>query len=93
MNEPKAVSRFVPLVAAFLAGSILVLGAVLYVAGQSTSPIGPGGPFHLEDQNGRPVSDHDMKGRPFLVFFGYTHCPDICQPRRPPGRSHYPTAH
>ncbi len=37
-----------------------------------------GGPFRLEDQNGKPFSDPDMKGRPFLVFFGYTHCPDIC---------------
>ena len=37
-----------------------------------------GGPFQLEDQNGKPVTDADMKGRPFLVFFGYTHCPDIC---------------
>jgi protein SCO1 len=77
VREPKAISRFVPLVAAFLAGVIPVLGAVVYVAGQSNSPIGPGGPFHLEDQNGRPVSDQDMKGRPFLVFFGYTHCPDV----------------
>jgi protein SCO1/2 len=24
------------------------------------------------------VTDQDMKGRPFLVFFGFTHCPDIC---------------
>ena len=30
------------------------------------------------DDNGKPVTDQDMKGRPFLVFFGYTHCPDIC---------------
>ncbi|MGH7248650.1 MAG: SCO family protein, partial [Pseudomonadota bacterium] len=30
------------------------------------------------DQNGRPFSDQNMKGRPYLVFFGYTHCPDIC---------------
>jgi protein SCO1 len=78
VSEPKAVSRFVPLVAAFLAGLILVLSAVVYLARPSASPIGPGGPFHLEDQTGRPVSDQDMKGRPFLVFFGYTHCPDIC---------------
>ena len=92
MSEPKAVSRFVPLVVAFLAG-LLVLSAVVYLARPSASPIGPGGPFHLEDQTDRSVSDQDMKGRPFLVFFGYTHCPDICQPRRPPGRSHYPTAH
>jgi protein SCO1/2 len=78
LREPKAVSRFVPLVAAFVAGLILVLGAVVYLARPSASPIGPGGPFHLEDQTGRPVSDQDMKGRPYLVFFGYTHCPDVC---------------
>jgi len=47
------------------------------------SPIGQavpgvGGPFRLEDQNGKPVTDQDMKGHPFLVFFGFTHCPDIC---------------
>ena len=77
MSEPKAVSRFVPLVVAFLAG-LLVLSAVVYLARPSASPIGPGGPFHLEDQTGRPVSDQDMKGRPYLVFFGYTHCPDVC---------------
>ena len=37
-----------------------------------------GGPFSLTDQNGRTVTDQDLKGRPFLVFFGFTHCPDIC---------------
>ena len=37
-----------------------------------------GGPFKLEGPDGRIVTDADMKGRPFLVFFGYTHCPDIC---------------
>src|ERR1700728_5248246 len=67
---------------AFLCGLVLVFGAILVISGRS-SPIGPavagvGGPFHLEDQNGKPVSDTDMKGRPFLVFFGFTHCPDIC---------------
>jgi protein SCO1/2 len=37
-----------------------------------------GGPFTLTDQDGKPISDRDLKGRPFLVFFGFTHCPDIC---------------
>jgi protein SCO1/2 len=37
-----------------------------------------GGPFKLTDQNGQAVSDQDLKGHPFLVFFGFTHCPDVC---------------
>jgi protein SCO1/2 len=37
-----------------------------------------GGPFQLTAHNGQTVTDKDLLGRPFLVFFGYTHCPDIC---------------
>ena len=75
--------RVVAMLGAFLGGLVLVFGAILLITGRSPSPIGPavaavGGPFHLEDQNGRPVSDQDIKGRPFLVFFGFTHCPDVC---------------
>jgi protein SCO1 len=76
-------SRLLPLVAAFLLGLVLVFAVIVQFAGRATSPIGPaiasvGGPFQLEDQNSKPFSDRDMKGRPYLVFFGYTHCPDIC---------------
>jgi len=37
-----------------------------------------GGPFALTDQNGRPVSDADFRGKLMLVYFGYTFCPDVC---------------
>jgi protein SCO1/2 len=37
-----------------------------------------GGPFTLVDQNGKQVTDKDFRGRYMLVFFGYTHCPDVC---------------
>jgi protein SCO1/2 len=37
-----------------------------------------GGPFRLVDQNGQAITDQDLKGKPFLVFFGFTHCPDVC---------------
>ena len=30
------------------------------------------------DQSGNSITDADIKGRPYLVFFGYTHCPDVC---------------
>lgn len=37
-----------------------------------------GGPFALIDQDGRAVTDADFRGRPMLVYFGLTYCPDIC---------------
>ncbi|RVU17700.1 SCO family protein [Methylobacterium oryzihabitans] len=37
-----------------------------------------GGPFALVDQDGRSVTQRDFQGRPHLVFFGFTHCPDVC---------------
>ncbi|MFQ6023988.1 MAG: SCO family protein [Acidiferrobacterales bacterium] len=36
------------------------------------------GPFSLIDHKGRPVTDHDFRGKFMLVFFGYTFCPDVC---------------
>lgn len=37
-----------------------------------------GGPFSLTDQDGHTVTDKDFRGRVMLVFFGFTHCPDVC---------------
>jgi protein SCO1/2 len=42
------------------------------------SVTGIGGPFTMVSQDGRIVTDRDLAGRPYLVFFGYTHCPDFC---------------
>ncbi|MBV8393198.1 MAG: SCO family protein [Alphaproteobacteria bacterium] len=37
-----------------------------------------GGPFALTDQNGRTFTDADLRGKPTLIYFGYTYCPDVC---------------
>ncbi len=37
-----------------------------------------GGPFALIDQHGQPFGDRDLKGRPSLIFFGFTYCPEVC---------------
>jgi len=75
-------SHILLVLSAFLAGLVLFAGVVLFVAGnRTTGAAGPsaiGGPFQLVDQDGKPVTDGDLKGRPSLVFFGYTHCPDVC---------------
>jgi protein SCO1 len=60
---------------------VVFLGAIFLITGRehgtpTSSAIG--GPFSLTDQNGKTITDAELKGRPFLVFFGYTHCPDVC---------------
>jgi protein SCO1/2 len=37
-----------------------------------------GGEFTLTDQNGEPFSQAALNGKVTILFFGYTHCPDIC---------------
>lgn len=37
-----------------------------------------GGPFALTTHDGRRLTDKDLLGQPFAIFFGFTHCPDIC---------------
>jgi protein SCO1/2 len=74
-------SHILLIFSAFLAGLVIFLGVILFAShyqGTGSGPLAIGGPFKLIDESGKPITDQDMKGRPFLVFFGYTHCPDIC---------------
>jgi len=77
------VSRLLVIFTAFLTGLALCLGVILYVGGRGggtgiIQAAAIGGPFRLIDQDGQAFSDQDLKGKMFLVFFGFTHCPDVC---------------
>ncbi|KAI7688284.1 hypothetical protein SSS_03916 [Sarcoptes scabiei] len=37
-----------------------------------------GGRFELIDQNGKPFTSHNLEGKWAMVYFGFTHCPDVC---------------
>ena len=75
-------ARILLTLGAFTTGLVLIAALVLIIGGRSVAPVAVssaiGGPFQLVDQNARTITDQDLKGRPFLVFFGFTHCPDIC---------------
>ena len=69
--------RIVLWIAAFLAGATASMGVIL-LANERPRTVAIGGPFQLIDQDGRAVTEQALLGRPSLVFFGYTHCPDVC---------------
>ena len=74
-------TRPLVIVAAF-AGSLAVgLVLMLWALGglkNVAAPAAIGGPFQLTDQSGQTVTEKSLQGRPTLIFFGFTHCPDVC---------------
>ena len=74
--------RRILMIAAGLA--VVVFGFATYEleangpAPSAQNSIQMGGPFQLVDQNGRPDSDRDLLGKPTVMFFGFTYCPDVC---------------
>ncbi len=76
-------ARLLLVLASFLVGLGTIFAILLLVIRPETAAMAPsaaviGGPFRLVDQNGRTVTDQDLKGEPYLVFFGFIHCPDVC---------------
>ncbi|MCJ2011325.1 SCO family protein [Methylobacterium sp. J-076] len=66
---------------AFCVGLLGITAAAFIMLKPESAPIGTpavGGPFTLVNQDGRTVTEKDFKGATHLVFFGFTHCPDVC---------------
>jgi protein SCO1/2 len=74
-------ARPLVIVAAFAGSLVVGLVLMLWALGGLKNVVAPaaiGGPFQLTDQAGESVTDKNMQGHPTLIFFGFTHCPDVC---------------
>lgn len=58
--------------------AILVAGVPSATPSEAQKIGSSGGSFDLIDQNGRSFSSTSLVGRPYAIFFGFTHCPDVC---------------
>lgn len=73
--------RLIAPMVSFGLGLVLLLATAwvtFFDQGKNVQAVRIGGPFALEASDGRLVSNKDFAGRPFLVFFGFTNCPDVC---------------
>jgi len=61
-----------------LVTAVIVFFLLSPPAKEQTVSVPIGGPFELVDQDGIRMTDKSFAGKPSVIFFGYTSCPDVC---------------
>ena len=80
IRTPEALIPYILAIAVVLGGMAWHLGDSMGGLGRTVT-LGEatiGGPFALTDQNGKTYTDKNLRGHWTLLYFGYTHCPDVC---------------
>ncbi|SCB18889.1 SCO family protein [Rhizobium hainanense] len=62
----------------FVIGSGLIGYATFFMTPQVRAAGSFGTAFTLTDDRGEPITEKALSGHPSLLYFGYTHCPDVC---------------
>ena len=76
--------RYTRIIAAAAVALVLATGAAAWLGAgwlenrSSGSVFDIGGPFALASARGGTVDSRSLAGRPYAVFFGFTHCPEVC---------------
>ena len=78
MSDRRRIVLYGALVAALALGAGLGLRAVMQARDPAVAATELGAPFTLTDQNGETITEAAFEGRPSLLFFGFTHCPEVC---------------
>jgi protein SCO1 len=68
---------------ALILGAFVLMGAAGYLSlsrmqEQTTATLALGAPFVLPSSKGGTVDSASLKGKPYAIFFGFTHCPEVC---------------
>jgi protein SCO1 len=63
---------------AVLGGVVTMLAFAFSESKQHMTEAPYGAPFQLVAQNGQPITEKAFQGKPTALFFGFTHCPEVC---------------
>lgn len=83
---PRTAMRKVRLIIWGLVALAAGISAAVWMFGAPQQPATPaesyanavGGAFSMTDQAGKTITNETLKGKPFVLFFGFTRCPDVC---------------
>lgn len=81
MPKSQTARRTIALFAVLVAFAAMLFAAAVAIfptPDEEAAASAIGGPFRLAATDGRMVTEQDLVGRPTLIFFGFTRCPDVC---------------